>query len=423
MERIPRTVCKLTERQVAMALKKGVPATLDDGGSLILKIKGPGCGTYYYRGRVRGSDSTTRVHCGQAPDVTLAQARVNREKALKDMQKGINPNEEREAEVSARRHEEMLQSKTFAVVAEEYFSSRRDLSSKHLQTERGRIRNHTALLSDTPVVNLRRLDLKPVLDELVNDGCNEQARRVAGVVHRVLNFAVDAGYIENNPADRLVNVVPKRTRGERNHFAAQTEEDGTAEILRKLWAYMALKKHSPQMRAAMKITCYLPIRNGNLIEARWVDIDFDKGIWKFPDTKNHHPYELPLSNQLKKLLQELSSTRHNQWCFPSGSKEGHISNTGLVNVMRMAGVSQEAQSLHGFRSTFQTLALEHGLPKNITERILFHVAGGAVEQAYNKARYLKPIKYALQWWADTVDALRQGQSVPSLPEALKVGYR
>lgn len=159
----------------------------------------------------------------------------------------------------------------------------------------------------------------------------------------------------------------------------------------------------------------MPIRNGNMVAAQWEHIDFEKGVWRFEETKNGHAYIIPLTNQIRAILENLKTYSCKKWCFPSGAKTGHISNGGMMKLLRLAGIQKEEHSLHGFRSTFETLALEYGLPKALCERLLFHVAGGTVEQAYNRASYESALSLALQWWNDTVDALRLGNAVPALP--------
>lgn len=74
--------------------------------------------------------------------------------------------------------------------------------------------------------------------------------------------------------------------------------------------------------------------------------------------------------------------------------------------------------LHGFRSTFETLALKVGIPKLLYERALFHVTGDATEQADNLAEYMEPLGLVLQRGANTVDALRDGENVPPMPDEL-----
>ena len=123
------------------------------------------------------------------------------------------------------------------------------------------------------------------------------------------------------------------------------------------------------------------------------------------------------------VFEKQAMFRRGKYCFFSGSNTGHISDGGLDKVLRAAGIPRGEQCLHGFRSTFETLALESGMPKVLCERVLFHVSGDATEQAYNRASYMEPVSMVLQWWADSVDALREGKALPPLPEKLIGLYR
>ena len=246
---------------------------------------------------------------------------------------------------------------------------------------------------------------------------------MAGLIERIFSYAVDAGYIQGTPADHLTRLVPRQGRGEAKHHPAITGKEEAAAMFRKLWAYMESGRSGPSIVAAMRLSCYLPVRNGNMIAARWEDIDLKKGLWTFSQTKNGRGYTVPLSRQMKEVFTALAMFRRGAWCFPSGSNTGHVSNGGLIKVLRAAGIPQGEHCLHGFRSTFETLALEAGIPKLLCERALFHVAGDSTEQAYNRAEYMEPLGLVLQWWADTVDALRDGEDVPPMPEKLIAAYR
>ena len=60
------------------------------------------------------------------------------------------------------------------------------------------------------------------------------------------------------------------------------------------------------------------------------------------------------------------------------------------------------------------LAREYGLPDKIVERGLAHSTGNTMEQAYNRAEYREVMQYSFQWWADFLDALREGKELPML---------
>ena len=418
-------VNRLTSSMIAKALRDGEPVILKDGGSLSLEITGRNAGKWVYVGRKAGDRTNVRLICGYAPETGLSTARSKRDEFKLILRQGINPNEQRRAELAEAKRKKQEEEKTFSVVAGEYFASRGDLSGKTLQGDRGRVENHiNPHIKNLPIVDIRRKEhLKPIIDRLSEKGALEQASRVAGLIERIFAYAVDAGYIPGTPAEHLSRLVPKRPAGEQKHQPAIVSDDGAAELFRKLWAYMGSGRSGPSIRYAMQLSCYLPVRNGNMIAAQWEHLNLEAGTWAFPQTKNGRSYIVPMSRQMKKAFEELALYRRGMWCFPSGGKSGHITNTGLSKVLRAAGIPQGEHCLHGFRSTFETLALEAGAPKTICERVLFHVAGDATEQAYNRTKYLEPVRLLLQWWADTVDALRDGEGLPAMPEPLLAAYR
>lgn len=411
-----KTTQPLCVATINKALRDGRPTSLKDTGSLRLKVHGKNKGTWFYRGRLAGSDKVVEVSCGTAPETGLSAAREQRDKIRLLLKEGINPNEQKKAKLVEEKIQTEADGVTFGTVAEEYFGMRGDMSLKALQDEQGRVKNHLTDIRDIPIAQIERLKhLKPVIEKLTQQGAFEQARRVAGLTSRIMNFAVDAGYIKFSPADHLVRLVPKQSQNSQRHHAALVTTDEASSLFQRIWGYCESGRSTPFFTAALKLSCYMPIRNGNMVEAQWEHIDFEKGLWHFRETKNGHAYIIPITHQIRDILENLKNYRYDRWCFPSGSKTGHISNGGMNKLLRNAGVPREEQSLHGFRSTFQTLALEHGLPKALTEKLLFHVAGGKVEQAYNRASYTNALLPALQWWDDTVDALRTGNPVPALP--------
>lgn len=416
---------RLSASEVGKALRAGEPVTLKDGGSLSLVVTGKNAGKWVFIGRKAGDRTNIKLICGYAPETGLSAARAKRDEYRLLLKQGINPNEQRREELAEAKRKKQEAEKTFSVVAGEYFRIRKDMTEKTRQGDMGRVENHiNPFIKNIPIVDIRRKEhLKPIIDKLVAREAHTQARRVAGLIERIFSYAVDAGYIQGTPADHLTRLVPRQGRGETKHHPAITGKEEAAAMFRKLWAYMESGRSGPSIVAAMRLSCYLPVRNGNMIAARWEDIDLKKGLWTFSQTKNGRGYTVPLSRQMKEVFTALAMFRRGAWCFPSGSNTGHVSNGGLIKVLRAAGIPQGEHCLHGFRSTFETLALEAGIPKLICERALFHVAGDSTEQAYNRAEYMEPLGLVLQWWADTVDALRDGEELPSMPDKLIAAYR
>ena len=356
---------RLSASEVGKVLRAGEPVTLKDGGSLSLVVTGKGTGKWVYIGRKAGDRTNIKLICGYAPEMGLSAARARRDELRRILRQGINPNEQRREELAEAKRKKQEAEKTFFVVAGEYFRLRKDMTEKTRLGDIGRIENHVnPFLKNIPIHDIRRKEhLKPVIDRLVDKEAYTQAKRVAGLIERIFSYAVDAGYISGTPAEHLTRLVPRQGRGEGRHHPAITGKAEAGEMFRKLWAYMDSGRSGPSIVAAMRLSCYLPVRNGNMIEARWENVDLKKGIWTFPATKNGREYQIPLTRQMNEVFSALAMFRRGQWCFPSGSKTGHISNTGLTKVLRAAGIPKGEHCLHGFRATFETLAIETGIPK------------------------------------------------------------
>ena len=413
----------LTAPVVSKALRAGNPCTLQDGGSLVLVVTGKNQGKWLYKGRKQGSRTLIKLICGYAPETGLSEARSKRDEYKLLLKQGINPNQQKRQEKEEVKRLEELAKNSFRVVVKEYLATRTDMTARTLQDDENRLLKHAGPILELPIADIRRREhLKPLIDTLLQNRSFEQAKRVAGLLGRVFRYAVNCGYIDSSPAERLSSLLPRQT-GERNHHAAQTTAGACGAMFSKIWEYAEANRRGPFVVGAMKIACYVPIRCSNLREAKWEDVDLEEDIWHFPRTKNGRAYELPISRQVKEILSHLRKYTNEDipFCFPGTNKSGHISDGSLIQFLRKSGIPKEEQSLHGFRSTFQSIALEHGIPKVLTERILFHVAGGATEQAYNRTTYLGPTKAVMQWWADAVDAMRDGKQMPEIPEILRLG--
>lgn len=135
-------VNRLTSSMISKALRDGEPVILKDGGSLSLEITGRNAGKWVYVGRKAGDRTNVRLICGYAPETGLSAARSKRDEFKLILRQGINPNEQRRAELAEAKRKKQKEEKTFSVVAGEYFASRGDLSGKTLQGDRGRVENH-----------------------------------------------------------------------------------------------------------------------------------------------------------------------------------------------------------------------------------------------------------------------------------------
>ncbi|OEU70808.1 MAG: hypothetical protein BA863_11910 [Desulfovibrio sp. S3730MH75] len=91
-----------------------------------------------------------------------------------------------------------------------------------------------------------------------------------------------------------------------------------------------------------------------------------------------------------------------------------MSENTINGALRLLGYSKEEITGHGFRSMASTNLNENGWKPDVIERQLAHVEGNSVRAAYNHADYLPERRKMMQWWADYLDALKNGDECPKI---------
>lgn len=153
---------------------------------------------------------------------------------------------------------------------------------------------------------------------------------------------------------------------------------------------------------------------------RWDEVDLGRGliVLRPERTKNKRLHELPLSTQVKAILErrkvlsgvvslatgQLLSPGLDVWVWRRRwtNWSGHKATLDR----RLNGVVGEWR-LHDLRRTAATVMAELGVLPHIIEAILNHVSGhrAGVAGIYNRAKYEPEMRHALQVWADYISAL------------------
>jgi integrase len=126
--------------------------------------------------------------------------------------------------------------------------------------------------------------------------------------------------------------------------------------------------------------------------------------------KTRKQHIVPLSTQLVALLRELKEmTGRSRYLFPCiGPKNSTMSTDSINKMLRGIGYRGRLTG-HGSRHTASTLLHEHGWYHFHIEAQLSHKMPG-VAGTYNQAAYLEARRVMMQWYADYIDALRDGMS-------------
>ena len=232
-------------------------------------------------------------------------------------------------------------------------------------------------LGRVPVDQITTSDLARVLRPVWHDK-PETARNLRTRLGMVMRWAIAEGHRTDDPAGpALTAALPKHTAPPKHHRSLPHGE--IAEALRivdgsaRAW---------PVSKACLRFIVATACRSGEARLARWDEIDRDAETWTIPGerTKTQRPHVVPLSKMALAALAE--AHRHadgSGHVFPAPTGRGRaLSDSGLSKLLRENDIPG---TVHGMRASFRSWAAEQGIPREVAEAQLGHVAG-KIERAY-----------------------------------------
>jgi integrase len=358
-----------------------------DGGNLWLQVTETGARTWLFRFRHAGK--ARAMGLGPLHTISLAEARDKARECRQLLLSGLDPIETR----NAKRLGERLaaaKSMTFQECAEAYIAAHQAgwRNAKHAAQWPATLAAYVyPVIGALPVqavdVTLVMKALEPIWTVKP-----ETAGRVRGRIEVVLDWATTRGYRSGeNPArwrGHLENLLPAKRKVRRvEHLAALHY----AEIS----AFMAeLRAQESVAARALEFAILTAARTGEVTGARWSEIDVEGRLWTIPAErmKAGREHRVPLSEAARAILAGLE--RKGSRIFPISAD----TMLDLLSKMR-PGVT-----VHGFRSTFRTWAIEQtSTPREVAEMALAHAVGTAVEQAYQRSDLFEKRRQLAEAWA------------------------
>lgn len=390
-----------------MAIKRAKPKeksyTLADGNGLSLLVETNGSKGWRYRYQFAGK--TKMISLGIYPVVTLNEARTKRDEARKQVANGINPSEARKSEKAATINQT---ENTFKNIALEWYEGRKERWSVGYRDDMMDAfeKDVFPYIGNRPIAEIKPMELLEVLSIMEKRGATEKLKKVRQRCGEVWKYAIITGRAEYNPAPDLASAfVPHK----REHYAHLSVSE-LPEFLSSIDKYMG----SQIVRVALRVLILTGVRPGELRKAEWSEINFDTKVWEIPaeKMKMRRPHIVPLSEQVIDLLKQIHPISGSyQYIFPSRTDyRKHISDMALNTMIRRMGYSGRATG-HGFRHTMSTILHEQGYNTAWIETQLAHVDKNSIRGTYNHAQYIDGRREMLQWYADYMGALENGDNV------------
>ncbi len=388
----------LTDKQCRQFQPKDKAYKKSDGHGLYLHIM-PNGGKYW-RMNYRYDGKGKTLSFGTYPKIALKDARLKRDEARLQLEKGFDPSFEKKR---AKLKNAVSSENTFQSVSEEWLDQKRDeFSVNYLkQLENILSRDLYPKIGRHPINQLTAPDLLAALRLIEGRGSLDIAHRARRVSGQILRYGVAIGKAERDVSHDLKGAL--KTRKVKNR--AYLKECELPDFFRNLEVYQG----DDLTRFALCFVVLTFVRTRELRGALWPEFNLEKAEWRIPPErmKMGREHIVPLSSQAVAVLEKIKPISGKvDFVFPARhNAKKHMSENTMLYAMYRMGYHSRA-TVHGFRATASTILNENGFSPDVIERQLAHVEGNQVRAAYNHAEYLPERREMMQWWADHLDRLQ-----------------
>lgn len=390
---------KLSNALTPLAVKNAKPGSHVDGGGLRLLVKDSGAKSWVYRFMLNGKSRDVGLGPAGPDGISLSQARDARDALRLKVKAGTDPLEERQreaAEALATAQAAHIAGITFKAVAEAYIGANEGnwRNDKHRQQWKNTLATYVyPVIGELPVAEVGTAHVLQILEPIWKDKA-ETASRVRGRMETILDAAKARGYREGeNPArwrGHIAQILPARSRLTRGHHKAMPYEAIPAFV-------GALHKREAVAALALEFTILTAARTGEVIGAKWSEVDLDKAVWTVPAgrMKAGKEHRVPLSPRAVEILKATRDLRK-EWLFPA-IKGGQMSGMAMTMLLRRMKVDV---TVHGFRSGFRDWSAEcTGYAHEVAEMALAHTIENKVERAYRRGDLFDKRRRLMDDWA------------------------
>lgn len=394
---MPKKAAGLTARQVST---QKAPGMFADGAGLYLAVTSSGSRSWIFRFQIKGRRRDMGL--GSVDHFPLAEARERAAAARRLVADGIDPIEHRAAQQAATAAA-TAKATTFRQCAEAYIDTMRPSwkNAKHAAQWGSTLETYVfPIVGHLAVGDVDTALVCKVLDPIWRTK-TETASRVRGRVEAILDYAKVRGLRGGeNPA---------RWHG---HLELTYPAKGEVAPVRHHTAlpYAAMPTFWPRLQVqdglgarALELAILTAARTGEVLGARWPEIDFDGRLWRIPADrmKAGREHVVPLSDPAIALLRKLAAVCLGDLVFPGQVADRPLSDMAMAMTLRRMKIDATP---HGFRSTFRTWAGEQtSFPREIAEAALAHTQDDKTEAAYLRTDYLQKRRDLMAAWANFIE--------------------
>ncbi len=208
---MPKLAVPLTDTQIRRAKAPQKPLKLYDGAGLYLEILPTGAKFWRFRYR-QSNGKENSLTFGTYPQLTLAEARTQRENARKLMRDGCDIGQQK---ARSRRQQAADAAQTFQALATEWHTVKtKSWTAQYASNVLHRLEADIFPdIGKISIADITHRDLINVLRKVESRGAHEVAKRNKAVCAQIFSYAIQVGAAQRNPVADMRDVLQLVTPG------------------------------------------------------------------------------------------------------------------------------------------------------------------------------------------------------------------
>ncbi|TKD40736.1 tyrosine-type recombinase/integrase [Azotobacter chroococcum] len=381
----------LTDIQIRQAKPGEKARKLSDERGLFIEIRPTGGKFWRYRYKIDGKENVFAL--GEYPEMGLAEARAERDKARALVKQGRHPAHVRRTDRAKQAVENQT---TFKIVALEWIESKTSISDSYRnQLTRAFTKNLFPYIGRMPVREITAAHLLECLRRMEKRGATYYAISLCNWMSQMFRYAVRTLRAESDPAAALYGAF---VREPVEHSRPMTLEE-MERFRRELAGYGGFRTNT----IALELMQLLFLRTVEIRRGRWEHVDLDAAVWDIPAElmKKRRRHLVPLPPRAVELLRELHTITGGRGLMFPGLRHPDKPVDGSTFNRALERLGMKGFTCHDFRATASTHLYESGLFRGeVIEMQLAHAEGNQTKAAYNHAQYLLERTEMMRWWQD-----------------------
>lgn len=408
-----RSTIKTEKQLIALKAKdKEYYMALTHYPRLFVRVTPNGVKTWIYRYTWHGKQQKLSFGTYPKINMTLALEKWQQTNAL--LAQDINPKHHRQQQ---KQQLIISQQLGFACIAQQWLSTQNNKPTT-LQSKRARMALLCDYFKEMPINQITAPQALSVLLDIqensrqVNGKSSDKAKRCAGYLAQIFDYAIGRGYCTDNPINAIKSQLESVNYYERPAIIKPV-------LFGKLLSDIEALHHIElSTKNNLRLLALLFVRNGDIRRMRWQDIDFEEKCWYLKPTKGDGKEKMvkemlvPLSPQVIQVLrsQQQLTGQFDYVFYSHKAKKQHVISENTANKVLHSLGYQGIHCAHGYRASAKTLLVQYlGFGEAVAEMALGHVVKAPNGRAYSRYDFLEDRVQMMNVWADYLDALRDGQ--------------